>query len=216
MSRVNPIEKKVVGILLAAGRSTRMGGQNKLLADFAGKPIVRHVAVTMLDVGLDNLIVVTGHQADQVAVTLDQLPVNLVFNPQFSAGQGHSVAAGITAMTETATDVVIALGDMPLVSVEILRTLIGAHLACVDHQRRITLPSWEGKRGNPVVWGSAFFSQLKQLRGDFGGRKLLQRHYAAHNSVEFTTSVIFQDIDTPADLEAVVSKHPKAIGPPST
>ena len=68
-----------------------------------------------------------GHQADQVAAALDQLPVNLVFNPQFAGGQGHSVAAGITGLDDSVTDVVIALGDMPLVSIETLRQLIAAH-----------------------------------------------------------------------------------------
>jgi len=196
---------RLVGMLLAAGQSRRMGGQNKLLADIAGKPMVRHVAETMCDAGIDDLTVVIGHQADQVAAALDQLPVNLVFNPQFAAGQGHSVAAGITGLDDSVTDVVIALGDMPLVSVETLRQLIAAHQACVDHQRRITLPSHAGKRGNPVIWGSAFFPELKQLRGDAGGRQVLQDHLAAHNPVESTTSTIFQDIDTPAELQAIAS-----------
>ena len=198
---------RLVGMLLAAGQSRRMGGQNKLLADIAGKPMVRHVAEAMCDAGIDDLTVVIGHQADQVAAALDQLPVNLVFNPQFAAGQGHSVAAGIAGLDDSVTDVVIALGDMPLVSVETLRQLIAAHQACTDHQRRITLPSAAGKRGNPVIWGSAFFPELKQLRGDAGGRQVLQDHFAAHNPVESTTSTIFQDIDTPAELQAVASHH---------
>ena len=202
---------RLVGMLLAAGQSRRMGGQNKLLADIAGKPMVRHVAETMCDAGIDDLTVVIGHQADQVAAALDQLPVNLVFNPQFAAGQGHSVAAGITGLDDSVTDVVIALGDMPLVSIETLRQLIAAHQACVDHQRRITLPSCAGKRGNPVIWGSAFFPELKKLRGDAGGRQVLQDHLAAHNLVESTASTIFQDIDTPAELQAV-SGHRAAPG----
>ena len=202
---------RLVGMLLAAGQSRRMGGQNKLLADIAGKPMVRHVAETMCDAGIDDLTVVIGHQADQVAAALDQLPVNLLFNPQFAAGQGHSVAAGITGLDDSVTDVVIALGDMPLVSIETLRQLIAAHQACVDHQRRITLPSCAGKRGNPVIWGSAFFPELKQLHGDSGGRQVLQDHLAAHNLVESTASTIFQDIDTPAELQAV-SSHRAAPG----
>ena len=202
---------RLVGMLLAAGQSRRMGGQNKLLADIAGKPMVWHVAQTMCDAGIDDLTVVIGHQADQVAAALDQLPVNLLFNPQFAAGQGHSVAAGITGLDDSVTDVVIALGDMPLVSIETLRQLIAAHQACVDHQRRITLPSCAGKRGNPVIWGSAFFPELKQLHGDSGGRQVLQDHLAAHNLVESTASTIFQDIDTPAELQAV-SGHRAAPG----
>ena len=199
--------KKVSGILLAAGCSRRMGGQNKLLADFAGRPMVRHVAETMLDAGLHNLIIVIGYQAELISAALDQLSCNLVFNPQFASGQGHSVAAGIAALDEAATDAVIALGDMPLVSATILKDLVSGHLACVDHPRRITLPSREGKRGNPVIWGGTFFSELRQLRGDAGGRQVLRDHYTAHNLVECSTSAIFQDIDTLADLQSISGKH---------
>ncbi|MGB0197813.1 MAG: nucleotidyltransferase family protein, partial [Candidatus Puniceispirillaceae bacterium] len=101
------------------------------------------------------------------------------------------------------TDVLIALGDMPLISAEMVQNLVAAHLACDDHQRRITLPSYDGKRGNPVIWGDAFFPELKQLQGDAGGRQVLQDHLAAHNPVEISSSAMFRDIDTPADLQAL-------------
>ena len=91
---------------------------------------------------------------------------------------------------------------MPLISAEMVQNLVAAHLACVDHQRRITLPSCDGKRGNPVIWGGAFFPELRQLRGDAGGRQVLKDHLAAHNPVEISSPAIFRDIDTPADLQA--------------
>ena len=180
-----------------------MGPENKLLAEFLGKPLVRHVTETMITAGLDELTVVIGHQADQVAAALADLPVRLLFNPDFAAGQGHSVAAGVGGLDSAVTDVLIALGDMPLISVETLQNLTAAHLACVDHQRRITLPSCEGKRGNPVIWGGAFFPELQQLRGDAGGRQVLQDHIAAQNPVEISSTAIFRDVDTPADLQTV-------------
>ena len=189
------------GLLLAAGQSRRMEGQNKLLADLNGKPMIRQIAETMLEAGLDDLTVVIGHEADQVASTLKDLPVKLVFNAHFAAGQGHSIATGIAALGEKTTDVLIVLGDMPLVSRDILQNLILAHLACSEHQRRITLPNYKGNRGNPVIWGAAFFPELKELRGDIGGRKLLQDHFAAHNSVEIATPAILHDIDTLSDLK---------------
>ena len=194
---------RLVGMVLAAGQSSRMGPDNKLLAEFAGKPLVRHVTEVMLDSGLDDLTVVIGHQADQVAAALAGLPVHLLFNADFAAGQGHSVAAGVGALDGAVTDVLIALGDMPLISAEMVQNLVAAHLACDDHQRRITLPSYDGKRGNPVIWGGAFFPELKQLRGDAGGRQVLQDHLAAHNPVEISSSAMFRDIDTPADLQAL-------------
>jgi len=194
---------RLVGMVLAAGQSSRMGPENKLLAEFAGKPLVRHVTEVMITAGLDDVTVVIGHQADQVALALADLPVQLLFNADFAAGQGHSVAAGVGGLDSGVTDVLIALGDMPLISAEMVQNLVAAHLACVDHQRRITLPSCDGKRGNPVIWGGAFFPELKQLRGDAGGRQVLQDHLAAHNPVEISAPAIFSDIDTPADLQAV-------------
>ena len=194
---------RLVGIVLAAGQSSRMGPDNKLLAEFAGKPLVRHVTEVMLDAGLDDMTVVIGHQADEVAAALAGLPVHLLFNADFAAGQGHSVAAGVSALDGAVTDVLIALGDMPLISAEMVQNLVASHSACDDHQRRITLPSYDGKRGNPVIWGCAFFPELKHLRGDAGGRQVLQDHLAAHNPVEISSSAMFRDIDTPADLQAL-------------
>ena len=194
---------RLVGIVLAAGQSSRMGSENKLLAEFLGKPLVRHVTETMIAAGLEELTVVIGHQADQIAAALVDLPVHLLFNPDFAAGQGHSVAAGVDGLDSEVTDVLIALGDMPLISAETVKNLAAAHLACVDHQRRITLPSCDGKQGNPVIWGDAFFPELKQLSGDAGGRQLLQDHLAAQNPLEISSPAIFRDIDTPADLQAV-------------
>ncbi len=191
------------GLLLAAGQSSRMGLENKLLIEFVGKPLVRRVAETMITAGLDAITVVIGYQADQVAAALADLPVHLLYNPDFAAGQGHSVAAGVSALDGAATDVLIALGDMPLISPEVFQNLLAAHLAYVDHQRRITLPSCDGKRGNPVIWGGAFFPELKQLCGDAGGRQILKDHSAAHNPVEISSSAIFRDIDSPADLETL-------------
>lgn len=194
---------RVAGLLLAAGRSSRMGDDNKLLANVAGKPLVRHAAETMLEAGLADVTVVLGYQADQVAAALDGLALNLVFNARFAAGQGHSVAAGVGALSDKATDVLIGLGDMPLVSGDVLHSLVTAHLACDDHQRRITLPSLDGKRGNPVIWGGAFFPELCALEGDAGGRQVLQDHIVAHNLVAVANTAIFQDIDTPDDLQAL-------------
>ena len=109
------------GLLLAAGQSTRMGLENKLLVEFVGKPLVRHVAETMIAAGLDDMTVVIGYQADEVAAALVGLPVHLLFNPDFAAGQGHSVAAGVSALDGAVTDALIALGDMPLISAETVK-----------------------------------------------------------------------------------------------
>ena len=107
--------RNVAAIILAAGRSTRMGGPNKLLAELGGKPLVRIVAEQALASKAQGVIVVTGHQADEVRKALRGLKVTFVHNPEFAEGLASSVKAGIAAVPENADGAVICLGDMPLI-----------------------------------------------------------------------------------------------------
>ena len=203
LATIPPSKDKVAGILLAAGQSQRMGPVNKLLAPIAGKPLVRHAAEAMVAAALSPLIIVIGHEADKVAAALKGLPVTLVFNPDHARGQAASVGVGVGVLDADVTDVVIALGDMPLVSPEVLELLVQNHLQLDDHQRCITLPTKAGKRGNPVLWGRAFFPELSTLTGDSGGRQLLDDHLAAQNLVNCDDPAIFQDVDTAEALAAM-------------
>jgi molybdenum cofactor cytidylyltransferase len=193
----------VVGILLAAGQSRRMGAINKLLAPLAGKPLVRHATEAMLASELDEVIVVVGHEADKVAAALDGLPVRLVFNAHHASGQASSVATGIGALAADVSDVIIGLGDMPLLTAAMIDRLLRAHLDQADHHRRITMPLVGSKRGNPVVWGRAFLPELAALSGDSGGRQLLDDHIAAHNPVMSDDAAWLQDVDTVDALAAL-------------
>ncbi|MDC0607010.1 NTP transferase domain-containing protein, partial [bacterium] len=197
---------KMAGILLAAGQSRRMGTVNKLLAPINGKPLIRHAADALVDAGLSPLIVVIGHEADKVASALDGLPVQLVFNPDHAEGQASSVGAGVAALDADITDLLIALGDMPLLSAPLLEKLMESHLDRNDHHRCITLPTSDGKRGNPVLWGKAFFPELVSMSGDSGGRQLLDDHQAVQNLVQCDDPAILRDVDT-ADALMVMMRE---------
>src|SRR5258708_1884944 len=116
--------RNVAAVILAAGRSTRMGGPNKLLAELGGKTLVRIVTEQALASKASGVIVVTGHQAEQVEKALDGLKVKLVRNPAFSDGPARSAKAGIRAGPENADGAVICLGDMPLVDAPLIYPLI--------------------------------------------------------------------------------------------
>ena len=107
--------RNVAAIVLAAGRSTRMGGPNKLLAELDGKKLVRIVAEQALASKATDVIVVTGHQADLVEQALAGLNVKFVRNPDFAGGLASSVKAGISAVPDNADGAVVCLGDMPLI-----------------------------------------------------------------------------------------------------
>ncbi len=191
--------RQVTAIILAAGRSTRMGGPNKLLAELGGKPLVRIVAEQALASKAKGVIVVTGHQAELVEKALQGLKVKFVRNPDFTQGLASSVKAGITAVGSDADGAVICLGDMPMISAQLIDHLIEAFAP--DRGNLIAVPVSDGRRGNPVLWSRRFFNELMTLDGDVGARHLIAKHNEAVAEVPFEGDAAFLDIDTPEGLE---------------
>ena len=192
--------RNVAAIVLAAGRSTRMGGPNKLLAELDGKKLVRTVAEQALASKATDVIVVTGHQADLVEQALAGLNVKFVRNPDFAGGLASSVKAGIAAVPANADGALVCLGDMPLIDAKLIDRLIEAFEP--DRGHLIAVPVSDGRRGNPVLWSRRFFRELMTLDGDVGARHLIAKHAEAVAEVPVEGESAFLDIDTPQALEA--------------
>jgi molybdenum cofactor cytidylyltransferase len=192
--------RNVAAIILAAGRSTRMGGPNKLLAELGGKTLVRIVTEQALASKAQGVIVVTGHQAEQVEKALQGLKVKFVRNPDFAEGLANSVKAGVAAVPDHADGAVICLGDMPLISADLIDRLIEAFAP--DSGNLIAVPVSDGRRGNPVLWSRRFFNELMTLDGDIGARHLIAKHSEAVAEVPVEGHGAFLDIDTPQALAA--------------
>lgn len=191
--------RNVAAVILAAGRSTRMGGPNKLLAELGGKSLVRIVTEQALASKASSVIVVTGHQADQVEKALHGLTVKFVRNPHFADGLASSVKAGIAAVPAEADGAVVCLGDMPLIDARLIDRLIETFAP--DRGNLIAVPVSDGRRGNPVLWSRRFFGELMTLDGDIGARHLIARHGEAVAEVAVEGHGAFLDIDTPQALE---------------
>lgn len=199
--RVSPAEegnRRVAAVVLAAGRSSRMGGPNKLLETLHGKPLVRIVAEQALASRAKPVVVVTGHQGDRVRAILNGLDVTFTDNPHFADGIASSVKAGIAAVPADADGAVICLGDMPLVDAGLIDRLIDG--LAPDKGALIVVPAHEGRRGNPVLWSRRFFDELMTLEGDVGARHMIARHAEAVAEVEAEGQSAFLDIDTPEAL----------------
>ncbi|MEM8971780.1 MAG: molybdopterin-binding/glycosyltransferase family 2 protein [Pseudomonadota bacterium] len=191
----------ISAIVLASGRSTRMGESNKLLEDFKGKPLVRHAVDAAQKSLASNVTVVTGHEEANVREALSGLTVNFTSNPHFADGLATSLAAGIRALPANCDGAIILLGDMPLVSPELINQLIAAF---APHDgRSICVPFNNGRRGNPILWSSAFFSELGSLTGDQGARHLIAKYAEDLVEVDVDTDAIFADVDTPEALAAL-------------
>lgn len=187
---------KIAAIVLAAGRSARMAPRNKLLEPIEGTPIVAHVAKVALKSGAAPVIVVTGFDAPRVAEALSDLTVTIVNNAAFEDGLSSSLKTGLSAVPPDCDGALILLGDMPAVEAAVLDTLIAAFTG----RDAICVPMHQGRRGNPVLWGSSYFAEMMQLSGDIGAKQLLARHEEHVTEVAVGSDCIFADVDTPADL----------------
>ncbi len=190
--------RNIAAVILAAGRSTRMGGPNKLLAELNGKKLVRIVAEQALASKASPVIVVTGHQSVEVAAALKDLDVTFVTNTQFADGLATSVKAGIAAVPASADGAIVCLGDMPLIDSKLIDRLVEAFAP--DRGSLIVVPVAGGRRGNPVLWSRRFFPELMTLDGDVGARHLIAQHSEAVAEVEVVGKSAFVDIDTPEML----------------
>ncbi len=193
--------RRVAAVILAAGRSTRMGGPNKLLADIGGRPLVRIAAEEALASRARPVIVVTGHQNERLEAALAGLKVERVHNPDYAEGLSTSLKAGLGAVPGGVDGAVVLLGDMPQVSASLIDRLIAAF----DPERGalVVVPTIEGKRGNPVVWSRRFFPELAALEGDVGARHLIGRYAEAVTEVPLTDQAALIDVDTPEALSKV-------------
>lgn len=193
---------RVAGLLLAAGSSRRMGERHKLLVPIEGEAMVARAARTLLDAGLSEVVVVTGHRAEEVRGALGGLDVRYVHNPEHARGLASSLVAGLRALADGADGVVVALGDMPWVRPETVVALVEAFDP--DGDASICAPFFEGRRGNPVLWARRFFAELERSSGDAGGRELLVRHDEHIARVSVSDPGILWDVDTEEALSALL------------
>jgi molybdenum cofactor cytidylyltransferase len=186
----------IAGIVLAAGRSARMTPRNKLLEPIDGEPMIRRVAANALESGIRPVIVVTGYEADHVGQALGGLDVTLITNPNYADGLSTSLKAGLAVLPSAVDGALICLGDMP----EIENSVFHALMAAFTGPSTICVPVHNGRRGNPVLWGNAYFTEMRTLAGDSGAKSLMTRHADQIIEVAVETDSIFRDVDTPADF----------------
>jgi len=200
--------KRIAALVLAAGRSTRMGAVNKLIAEIGGKPLVRIAAEQALASRASPVIVVTGHEKEKVEAALAGLPVRFAHNPDYAEGLGSSLKAGIAAVPKDADGVIVCLGDMPRVDAPLIDKLIAAFDP--ENGALVVVPSIDGRRGNPVVWARRFFPDLMTVQGDIGARHLIGSYAEAVVEMPVAGEAALTDVDTPESLSAVKAEIERA------
>jgi len=185
----------IAALLLAAGRSTRMGGLNKLTADVDGQPLLAHAAAAALASRARPVVAVVGHQAAAVREVLRGLELAIVDNPHYADGLSTSLKTGIRALPASCDGALILLGDMPRITADHIDRLIAAFAPGA-----IVVPTHGGRRGNPVLWPAALLGEMLQLEGDVGAKRLIGIHADRVRDVDLGSEAIFSDVDTPEAL----------------
>jgi molybdenum cofactor cytidylyltransferase len=183
----------VSAILLAAGKSSRMGKLKQLM------PLGDN---TMLEQTLDNLlgskaaevIVVLGYKAEEVVKRLSGRPIKVVVNPLYRKGMGTSIAAGLKFVDSQAQAVMLTLGDQPYVNSLTIDRLIGEF---GGSDKGIAIPTYKGQRGHPLIFARKYQAPLSHLSGDIGGREIIKEHHEDVLEVPVDCEGIIIDIDTP-------------------
>tara|TARA_R110002074_G_scaffold86852_7_gene191668 strand:- start:830 stop:2446 length:1617 start_codon:yes stop_codon:yes gene_type:complete len=196
-----PAAPRIGAIVLAAGKSSRMGDTNKLTAEVEGRAMVLRAVEAAKASGAAPVIVVTGHEADSVRAELAaHADVQFVHNPDFAEGLSTSLRTGAASLPAGLDAAFVCLGDMPDISAAHLARLLAAFDP--DEGRTICVPTVSGKRGNPVLWGAAYFAELQGLKGDTGAKHLIGEHAEAVCEVPMPDDAALRDIDTPEELAA--------------
>jgi len=183
------------GVLLAAGASRRMGGANKLLLPMGGVPMVRRVALALLDGGLSPVVAVLGADAEGIRGALAGLPLGFVENERHGEGMGTSVARGVGALGVAAEAVALAVGDLPGLRGE---TVAGLVAAFRNSGKGILVPVYRGRRGHPVIFSlGRYRERLEALGGDQGARALLAENGDDVGEAWVDEPGVVEDVDTP-------------------
>ncbi|RCS21713.1 4-diphosphocytidyl-2C-methyl-D-erythritol kinase [Phyllobacterium salinisoli] len=183
--------------LLAAGRSSRMGGPNKLLARIDGEPIVRLSAQRALKSGGSPVIAVLGHMAGEIEAALSGLNLVIAANGAYATGISSSIKTALLHVPADADGMMVLLADMPALGPEHLRRLIEAFAEAGGGA--VVRATFDGKRGNPVILPRSLFGAIERLTGDIGARHLIETGDAPVIDVEIGPAAMV-DVDTPDDL----------------
>jgi molybdenum cofactor cytidylyltransferase len=189
----------VAAIILAAGQGTRFGLQPKLLAHLTGKPLVRYVADAALASRASPVVAVLGHRRGEVEAALPRA-VRRVENLDYGRGLSTSLQAGFAALDPAVEAAVVLLGDMPQVTPALIDRLIDTWIAA--GRLAAVVPTYEGRRGNPVLLSAALAPEIAQLSGDNGASVLLRARGDVHELPVAAPSIL-ADVDTPEALAAL-------------
>jgi molybdenum cofactor cytidylyltransferase len=192
----------VVGVVLAAGESRRMG-KLKALLPFGDRTVIEQVIRTLWQVALDGVVVVLGHRAPEIAAVLEPLPVHLLYNTSYREGMTSSVQVALRHIAPIPEAYLLALVDQPHVGHEPAQRVLEAF---AQTHKGLVIPTYQGKRGHPIVLSCKYRQEVLALGRQQGLNLITRGHPEDTLEVPLTDDFILQDMDYPEDYEAILKR----------
>lgn len=188
----------VSAILLAAGESKRMG-KLKQLIPWGKTTMVERAIDNLLNSNVSEVIAVLGYRAEEIMEKIATKSIKVAVNPTYHQGMSTSIITGLNLIDDRARAIMLALADQPLIDSQIINRLIDEFC---DHSKGIVIPTYQNKRGHPVIFAIKYKEELLRLQGDIGGRQIIKEHPDDILEVAVASPSINIDIDTTSNYHS--------------
>jgi molybdenum cofactor cytidylyltransferase len=201
--------KRISAILLGAGESKRMG-RDKLILPWGKKTVLEHCLEVLLRSETREVVVVVRSRSEEFEDRINRYPafmrkkIKVVMNADYREGMSSSIRKGLRFVDSGSAGVLIALGDQPLLKANTINALIHAF---IHGKRKIAIPFYHHKRGNPALFDRGYIRGLMRLRGDTGGRAIIENHPDEVLRVRTRSEAVIRDIDTWGEYEKAQGKR---------
>ena len=194
----------ISALILAAGESRRMGKQNKLLLPIGGEALLVKLVASVCASDVGQVLVVIGHEAEKIRRELNELPLNFVYNPNFSEGMTTSIKYGVKAVSHECDGLLICLGDMPFINTSEINKLIHAYVKNrIKGEGLIVVPVFKRQRGNPVLFSIEFRNDILEHKKESGCKEVIMKNSDSVMEIEMDDENMLLDVDTMEDYQSV-------------
>ena len=188
----------ISAILLAAGQSKRMGGDNKLIKKYNKKYLINYIVGTLIKSKVDKIIIVLGFQSPKVRkITAKNEKINFIYNKNYKSGISSSIKTGLKRVSKKNIGFLIVQADMPLISKNIINSIC---YAIKNNKKEIIAPTYKGKIGNPVGFKISIIKKLNKIRGDYGAKKMIQKNKIKLALIKVRSKSILKNFNTQKDF----------------